>query len=213
MGLALKKEPDTFRFDREAYLAWEAEQDGKHEYQAGEVVAMGGARQAHVLVSLRLASWLLRQLDGSPCRAYMSDMKLLIEAADAYYYPDVMVSCDPADRRAELAITAPSLIAEVLSDSTASRDRGLKFTHYRLIPSLRDYLIIDPEHRRIELYSRAEQGWLLREAGLGVAPPTAELPLDSLGLRLRCDDVFADLPELTTPPPFESDEPRDELSR
>ena len=177
MGLALKKEPDTFRFDREAYLAWEAEQDGKHEYQAGEVVAMGGARQAHVLVSLRLASWLLRQLDGSPCRAYMSDMKLLIEAADAYYYPDVMVSCDPADRRAELAI------------------------------------IIDPERRRIELYSRAEQGWLLREAGLGVAPPTAELPLDSLGLRLRCDDVFADLPELTTPPPFESDEPRDELAR
>ena len=78
MGLALKKEPETFRFDREAYLAWEAEQDGKHEYQAGEVVAMGGARQAHVLVSLRLASWLLRQLDGSPCRAYMSDMKLLI---------------------------------------------------------------------------------------------------------------------------------------
>ncbi len=101
----------------------------------------------------------------------------------------------------------------MLSDSTASRDRGLKFTHYRLIPSLRDYLIIDPEHRRIELYSRAEQGWLLREAGLGVAPPTAELPLDSLGLRLRCDDVFADLPELTTPPPFESDEPRDELAR
>ena len=151
---------------------------------------------------------------GTMCaRVGCMPSKLLIEAADAYYYPDVMVSCDPADRRAELAITAPSLIAEVLSDSTASRDRGLKFTHYRLIPSLRDYLIIDPEHRRIELYSRAEQGWLLREAGLGVAPPTAELPLDSLGLRLRCDDVFADLPELTTPPPFESDEPRDELAR
>lgn len=213
MGLALKKEPENFRFDREAYLAWEAEQDGKHEYQAGEIFAMVGARLDHARVSGALYALLRERLRGSPCEAFTADVRVFIEAADAYYYPDVMVSCDPADRRAELAITAPSLIAEVLSDSTASRDRGLKFTHYRLIPSLRDYLIIDPERRRIELYSRAEQGWLLREAGLGVAPPSTELPLDSLGLRLRCDDVFADLPELTTPPPFESDEPRDELAR
>ncbi|WP_251972485.1 Uma2 family endonuclease [Sphaerotilus microaerophilus] len=208
MGLALQKQ-ETVGFDRDSYLAWEAEQDAKHEYQRGEIVAMGGARQSHVLVSLRLASLFLRPLDGSPCRTYMSDMKLLIEAADAYFYPDVMVSCSAADRQAELALTAPCLIAEVLSASTAGRDRGAKFVAYRLIPSLRDYLVIDPERRRIELYSRANEGWLLRETG----PGEPGLPLDSIGLTLAAEEVFADLPALSAPPGIESDPPHGDDAR
>ncbi len=211
MGLALKQEPLTF--DRETYLAWEAEQAGKFEFQGGEVVAMVGARLNHARVSGALYAALREHLRGGPCEAFTADVKLLIEAADAYYYPDVMVSCDPADRLAELAITSPCLIAEVLSESTAARDRGLKFTHYRLIPSLRDYLLIDPERRRIELYSRAEEGWLLREIGPGVPTGADGLPLDSIGLRLRADEVFADLPEPTAAPHSESDEPRDEPDR
>lgn len=207
MGLALKKEP--FHFDREAYLAWEAEQDGKHEYQAGETVAMVGARLNHARVSGALFALLRAHLRGGPCEVFTADVKLLIEAADAYYYPDVMVSCDPSDRQAELALTAPCLIAEVLSDSTAGRDRGIKFANYRRLPSLRDYLIVDPERRRIELYSRAETGWLLRET----QPGQTRLRLDSLDFTLDADEVFADLPEPAAPPATPSDEARDDSMR
>jgi Uma2 family endonuclease len=202
VGLALQKQ-ETVGFDRDSYLAWEAEQDAKHEYQRGEIVAMVGVRLNHARVSGALYARLREHLRGGPCEAFTADVKLLIEAADAYFYPDVMVSCSAADRQAELALTAPCLIAEVLSASTAGRDRGAKFVAHRLIPSLRDYLVIDPERRRIELYSRANEGWLLRETG----PGEPGLPLDSIGLTLAAEEVFADLPALSAPPGIESDPP------
>ena len=208
MGLALQKQ-ETVGFDRDSYLAWEAEQDAKHEYQRGEIVAMVGVRLNHARVSGALFARLREHLRGSPCETFTADVKLLIEAADAYFYPDVMVSCNAADRQAELALTAPCLIAEVLSASTAGRDRGAKFVAYRLIPSLRDYLVIDPERRRIELYSRANEGWLLRETG----PGEPGLPLDSIGLTLAAEEVFADLPALSAPPGIESDPPHGDDAR
>ena len=159
MGQALLKP----RFDRPAYFDWEATQDSKHEYIAGEVFAMVGARQEHVVVSLTLASLFREHLKGTRCRAYVSDMKLEVEAADAVFYPDVMVSCDEADRRAELALRAPCLVVEVLSDSTAAVDRGPKFAAYRQLPSLREYLLVDIDARRLELFSRHADGWLLSE--------------------------------------------------
>ena len=208
MGLALQKQ-ETVGFDRDSYLAWEAEQDAKHEYQRGEIVAMVGVRLNHARVSGALYARLREHLRGSPCETFTADVKLLIEAADAYFYPDVMVSCSAADRQAELALTAPCLVAEVLSASTAGRDRGAKFVAYRLIPSLRDYLVIDPERRRIELYSRANEGWLLRETG----PGEPGLPLDSIGLTLAAEEVFADLPALSAPPGIESDPPHGDDAR
>lgn len=208
MGLALQRQ-ETVGFDRDSYLAWEAEQDAKHEYQRGEIVAMVGVRLNHARVSGALFARLREHLRGSPCETFTADVKLLIEAADAYFYPDVMVSCNAADRQAELALTAPCLVAEVLSASTAGRDRGAKFVAYRLIPSLRDYLVIDPERRRIELYSRANEGWLLRETG----PGEPGLPLDSIGLTLAAEEVFADLPALSAPPGIESDPPHGDDAR
>ncbi len=187
MGQALAK-PD---FDRAAYFEWEAARDDKHEYLAGEVFAMVGARQEHVVVALTLASLFRAHLRGTRCRAYVSDMKLEIDAADAVFYPDVMVSCDEDDRRASLALHSPCLVVEVLSDSTAAGDRGAKFAAYRLIPALRDYLLVDIDARRLELYSRQSEGWLLRESTS--AQPWVEL--GSIGLTLTSDDTFGDLDE------------------
>jgi Uma2 family endonuclease len=121
--------------------------------------------------------------------AYVSDMKLEIEAADAVFYPDVMVSCDEADRRASLALHAPSLVVEVLSESTAATDRGAKFAAYRCVAALRDYLLIDIEARRLEIYSRLPEGWLLQESTAG--QPWVELA--SIGLRLTVAEAFGDL--------------------
>jgi len=185
MGLPLLN-PELSRAD---FLAWEADQAVKHEFLAGEVFAMVGARQDHVVVSLAIAARLREHLRGSRCRAYTSDMKLEVQAADAVFYPDVMVSCDEADRQRPLAIQAPCLVVEVLSESSAAYDLGAKFAAYRLLPSLQEYLLLDIERRSLEVFRRQPQGWVLAE-------PTGEPPvlhLHSVALPLTADDAFGDL--------------------
>ncbi|MFT3819056.1 MAG: Uma2 family endonuclease [Rubrivivax sp.] len=188
MGKALEQP----RFDRAAFLDWEAAQDGKNEYVAGEVFAMVGARQQHVVVAGSLYARFREHLKGTRCRAYVSDMKLEVAAADAVFYPDVMVSCDEADRRAELALQAPCLVVEVLSDSTAATDRGAKFAAYRQLPSLQDYLLVDIDARRLELFGREAGGWLLHES----TPAQPSVQLRSIALTLTVGEAFGDLDEV-----------------
>lgn len=189
MGLPLA-EP---RLDASGFLEWEATQTGKHEFVAGEVFAMVGARQDHVLVAGAVFARLREHLRGTRCRAYTSDMKLEVQAADAVFYPDVMVSCDEADRQRDQALQAPCLVVEVLSDSTAAFDRGAKFAAYRQLPSLQEYLLVDIERRRLEAFRRESAGWVLHEpaATAAGAPPT--LWLASVQLALPVADVFSDL--------------------
>lgn len=191
MGLPLAQP----RFDRADYLAWEAQQAGKNEFLAGEVFAMVGARQEHVLVAGALFARLREHLRGSRCRVYTSDMKLEVVEADAVFYPDVMVSCDEADRQRPLALQAPLLIVEVLSDSTAAYDRGTKFAAYRRLTSLQEYLLVDIEARRLELFRREPVGWVLHEPSEPVDPAATppRLHLSSVALDLSLDDAFADL--------------------
>lgn len=168
------------------YLAWENTQPDKHEFLRGEVFAMVGATRKHVAVAMNVAFALRQALDGTPCRVYMADMKLRVEAADSYFYPDVFVTCDPADHRADQCMSAPTVIAEVLSDSTAGYDRGEKFAAYRRIPSLREYVLVDPERKAIELFRRGGEGlWVLHEAG-----PGGTLRFDSLEVVVAYEDVF-----------------------
>ncbi len=183
--------PQTaIRFSFEDYLAWESEQAEKHEYVRGEIFAMAGARQAHVTVSLNLASAFKNHLRGTPCRAFVADMKLRVEEADAGFYPDVSVTCDRRDHAADLVyISHPILLVEVLSDSTAAYDRGDKFADYRKLESLQEYAIVDIEARRVECYRRnAENRWELYDfTGKG----TCEFA--SIGLIMPMKLVFEDV--------------------
>ncbi|MCF7969562.1 MAG: Uma2 family endonuclease [Methylococcaceae bacterium] len=148
-------------FTAEDYLAWEELQEEKHEYVGAEVFAMGGVRREHVVAGNVFAA-LKQRLRGTPCQVYISDMKLRVEQVDAFFYPDVMVSCDKQDQQAEQFLTVPSLIIEVLSDSTEAYDRGAKFAAYRQIDSLKEYVLIDIKARRVECFRRtAENDWLL----------------------------------------------------
>ncbi len=176
-------------FSAEDYLACEETQAEKHEFVAGEVFAMVGARQDHVVVSLNIASALKQRLRGTPCRAYMADLKLKVEAADAFFYPDVMVSCHPADLGNQQYISNPSLIVEVLSDSTADYDRGGKFVVYRKLSSLKEYLIVDIDARRVECFRRTTNSdWLLHDY---VGEDDCEL--NSLGICLPMAEIFEDI--------------------
>ena len=146
------------RFTAEDYLAWEALQTERHEYVVGEVFAMSGAEDRHVTVAMNVAMALRQHLSGSRCRTYITDMRLHVAAADAYFYPDVMVTCSDADRASPLVKREPVLVVEVLSLSTAAYDRGAKFGHYRRLPSLREFALIDPEARTADVYRLGDDG-------------------------------------------------------
>ncbi len=177
------------RFDRKDYFAWEPEQPVKHEYVGGEVFAQAGARQNHVVVAGNCFAALRQRLRGSPCRAYISDMQLEVAQADAVFYPDVMVSCHPEDLAAERVLHHPRVIVEVLSDSTVAYDRGGKFAAYRMLESLQEYVLIDPERRSLEIFRRLPSNdWLLATGDSARA-----LVLAALEMEIGFDEVFEDV--------------------
>jgi len=132
----------------------------------------------------------LRQhLRGSPCRVYAADVKLRVEAADCYFYPDVMVTCSSADLGDRLIKRGPLLVVEVLSPSTAAFDRGDKFADYRQLPDLREYLLVDVVRQRCELYRKGADGlWVLHPGGTGEG-----VQLASVDLAISADALWADL--------------------
>ncbi|MBD2199631.1 MULTISPECIES: Uma2 family endonuclease [Calothrix] len=145
----------------EEYLAWEPLQDLRYEYVSGEVFAMTGGTIPHNDIALNFYTALRPHLRARGCRVNVSDVKVQLTPTSAYYYPDVVVSCDPQDFNARKFIQNPKIIVEVLSPGTSSKDRGEKFTNYLQIPSLQEYLLIDSEKISVERYCRGEgRMWL-----------------------------------------------------
>jgi Uma2 family endonuclease len=183
-------------FTASDYLHWEAEQTERHEFVQGEVFCMAGGEDRHASVSLNLASALRNHLRGQRCRTYMADVKLQVDAADAFFYPDVFVTCSERDAANRLLKRDAVLVAEVLSPSTAACDRGSKFARYRLCPSLQEYLLIDLDNRSLDLFRKAPDGlWVLHPL-----TPGDVLNLQSVALSLPVDDVFEDLEGDNAPP-------------
>lgn len=152
MALAAKPLPTT----PEDYLRLEAESPIKYEYLDGQIVAMAGAGERHNRIAVNVAFRLRLAARGTKCGAFVSDMKLRVEATNAFYYPDAMLVCAEDDhphykRR-------PCVVVEVLSPSTAAIDRREKWLAYRTIESLRCYLLVDSESRHAEYWLRDEVG-------------------------------------------------------
>lgn len=172
----------------EAYLEVERHSQSRSEYFGGERLAMTGASRRHNLVTVNLAAELRAALRGGPCECYVSDMRLKVAATGAYAYPDVVVVCEPPRFEDDVADTLlnPRVIFEVLSPSTEAFDRGEKFAHYRLIPSLTDYLLVSQREPRLEHFQRQESGWLFAE----VSGLEAEIEVASLGARPALAEVY-----------------------
>jgi len=187
MGQAAEK----IKFTAADYLAWESAQPERHEYLDGDVFAMAGAEDRHVTVSMNLAFALRQHLSGSPCRTFMSDMRLHVAAANSYFYPDVLVTCSALDVASPRVKTEPKLIAEVLSPSTAAYDRGVKFSHYRSIATLEEYVVIDLDTRSTDVYRKGADGlWVLHPFARG-----ERVMLASVALELGAEQLFAEVPE------------------
>ena len=188
--------PQPF-FDAQAYLAWEAEQSTKHEYHDGEVFAMAGATDAHVTVAGNVYMALRNHLRGSPCSVFISDMKLRVEEDNAFFYPDVFVTCADSDRGQSHSKNAPVLVVEVLSPATSAYDRGAKFAAYRKLPTLREYALIDPERLSLDLFRRDgdSKRWVLHPIEAGGYVEWA-----SVGLQVPLEALYEDVPMTTTGP-------------
>ena len=160
----------------ETFLAWETAQAERYFFYRGEVFAMVGVRQAHATVTLNAGAAFKSALRGTPCRAFVADVKLRVDAADALFYPDVMVTCDARDKATPNYLAHPKLVVEVLSDSTAAFDRGAKFAAYRLIDTLEEYALIDVDARRVEVFRRNAAGrWELYDFAAGTAVEFASI--------------------------------------
>ena len=178
-----------FRMSAPEFLAWDETQTVKHEFLGGEVFAMTGVSDRHSTTVLNLVFAVRSHLRGTPCRIYATDVKLRVAVADAYFYPDIMVTCGESDRRSRLIKGEAKFIAEVLSPSTAAYDRGDKFGAYRALPTLEEYLLVDTERQRCDLYRKGADGlWVLHPVEVGQT-----LQLASLTLDVPAELLFADL--------------------
>ncbi|MEB3231441.1 MAG: Uma2 family endonuclease [Leptolyngbyaceae bacterium] len=147
----------------EEYLLLEAESHIKDEYIDGDVYAMAGASDTHVTIAGNLFALLRNHVRGSGCRVYISAMKVKVEQRNCFYYPDVMVTCDPRDQEIPNYKLFPKVIIEVLSDSTEAFDRGDKFADYQTLESLEEYVLINTRQQRVECFRRGTDGiWLLQ---------------------------------------------------
>lgn len=142
------------------YIAGELLSQVRHEYIAGRVYAMAGKSVNHNHIAANFLVELGVHLRGKKCAPFMNDMKVRIRDAgdETYYYPDVMVNCDPAGQQTYFCDT-PALIVEVLSPGTEAIDRREKVIAYRRIPSLHTYILAEQEKREITVYRRRPEGW------------------------------------------------------
>ena len=187
----------THPFERisvDDYLLGEQQTDIKHEYLDGQVVAMGGASRAHGLLVMSLSALLLPAARQKHCQLFAADMKLRLDhdGASYFYYPDLVLSCDPADRD-PLFVRTPCLLVEVLSPSTERIDTREKLLAYRLLPSLREYLLLRQDTLHAELYQRRDDGGWTHQR---LTQPDDAFSLLCLQASVSLRDIYADIPEL-----------------
>ena len=177
------------------YLAFEEQALERHEFIDGEIVAMSGGTRRHAAVTMNVGAELRARLRGKPCRPTAAAQRVYVEATDQAFYPDVSVVCGKftGPEHDPHAIDNPTVIVEVLSKSTRGHDLGGKFDAVRRLPSLVDYVLIDPDQRRVQVRHRVEPGkdiWWFREFTEGV------LDLESIGVALPLDEIYADLDDV-----------------
>jgi Uma2 family endonuclease len=176
------------RMSAQEFIRWEAEQEERYELVDGEVFAMTGGTYAHDRVRMNLSAALLFHLRGTPCRVIGPEVKIRVEPDAPAYYPDLFVACREIEPSAS-EVGEAKLIVAVLSPSTERKDRGSKWIEYQRLPMLQEYVVIDPDKRRIEIFRRMSAvDWRLHICGQ--AEPVR---FESLEFATTFEVVFEDL--------------------
>jgi Uma2 family endonuclease len=175
----------TYSMSVEEYLEAEKYSDVRHEYLAGVIYAMAGASDAHNTIAGNFFTTLKSKLRGGPCRVYISDMKVWVETVSAFYYPDVVVTCDSEDND-EYFKSRPCLIVEVTSPTTTVTDHREKQQAYRKLRSLREYVMMAQHEMLVEIYRLDARGhWWFETYG-----PEQSFELESVGLEIAVKDIY-----------------------
>lgn len=178
--------PDRLLMTYEEYLAWESTQEMRHEFCDGEVIAMAGGSRNHNRVSGNFFKLLDEKFADRSCEVYIADVKVQVKPRRKYFYPDVVVTCDERDRQDAQLVSFPCLIIEVISPSTEAFDRGFKFSQYRSLETLQEYVLVQVEHPIVEIFQRNEQGhWVFFEYGIG-----DRLFLKSVNVEIVVSDIY-----------------------
>lgn len=167
------------------YLRREAESKTRHEYVNGTVCEMAGASRNHTWLTRNVQGMMYRALGNGPCHNLDQDVKVWIALKEIYYYPDATISCPPNFiDDANGIIDNPTVVFEVLSPSTRILDQGQKFADYRTIPTLRDYVLVDSEAKKVEVFSLESGEWRVRTYFEGVAG------IPSVGIALDLEELY-----------------------
>ena len=175
-------------FTESEYLELERNADFKSEYYNGETFAMAGASLIHNKIVSNLIFLFNQFLKDKPCDVYPSDLRLQVEKSGLYTYPDITIVCGKAellDNKFD-TLKNPTVLIEVLSDSTEKYDRGQKFSFYREIPSLKEYILVSSKTMKIEKFKRLEDGNYLYIESNEHQP----FPIDSIDMNLNLEDVY-----------------------
>ena len=188
-GKNMSTAAENITLSEHEYLESEKTAEFKHEYLQGEIWAMAGASDNHVTIAGNLLVLLKQKLKGTPCRSYISDMKVKVELANAFFYPDVFVSCDQRDKEQNFYKEHPLFITEILSPSTEAYDRGDKFKYYQQLPSLQEYWLIDAQKMSVDCFTRTDDNvWTLHS----YSSPHEQANIAALKIKIQLDELYAD---------------------
>jgi Uma2 family endonuclease len=177
-------------YSLEEYFALEDASDARFEYWDGEIVCMSGGSRAHGTIASNVHYSLASGTRGGRCRAFTGDMAVYTPTLLPYRYPDASAACGELvfeHIKGHDALVNPVVVVEVLSPSTAALDEGPKFEGYKVISTLRDYLLVSQDEARVTRYARLEGGaWERRD----VTDLDASLELESIGCALKLRDIY-----------------------
>ena len=189
-------QPMPQRLTPQEYLTRERAAETKSEYVDGFLIAMSGGTPRHSLVAMNVGAALHIQCRGRPCRVFNSDLRVRVAEAGMYAYPDVVAVCGEPEfeEGAPDCLTNPTVIVEVLSETTEAYDRGLKFGRYRQRTSLQEYVLVAQDRVSVERYTRRGEFWAFSAATN--LDDVIELP--SIGCTLALRDIYDKVEELTS---------------
>lgn len=180
---------DTARLHRrpttlDEFLVWEEAQPDKHEFRNGQIRMMTGGTLRNETIAGNIFVSLRDKLKGAPCRVYMGNARVALRESNAGYYPDVVVDCGPYTANA-LAVSKPTVVFEVLSDSTRHVDLSEKVPDYRDTESIVQIVLVEPDEQKLHVWTKSNETWRQSEiASAGV------LDLPSLGVALALEDIY-----------------------
>lgn len=184
--MAVPSRPARYTYDD--YVAIELDSNTKHEFYDGEIYAMAGGGLDHSAIAANTIFLLTPASRGHGCQVHSSDLRIWVDKIGLATFPDASVFCGPVEEYApgpKVTALNPRLLVEITSQPSADYDSRFKRDIYKMIPSLREYIVVSHRERRVTVHRRGEPEWTTHVATAGQT-----IALESIGAHLVVDDLY-----------------------